>query len=140
MTVPFTIECDIHVRRLAHGAKERRCGELAPAAVVPAGRIPRVARLMALAIHFDDMIRTRRVKKYAELACLGHVSHARISQIASLVLLAPDIQEELLFLPAVQRGRAPVLLRHLLPIAASADWASQRRKWRELRRLVSRRS
>ena len=48
MTVPLTIECDIHVRRLAHGAVELRCGEAAPAAVVPAGQIPRVARLMGV--------------------------------------------------------------------------------------------
>lgn len=140
MSASLTIECDIHVRRLAHGAKELCTGEPALAVVVPAGRVPRIARLMALAIHFDALVRTQQVRNFTELARLGRVSHARISQIVRLVLLAPDIQEELLHLPAIQRGRAPVLLGQLLPIAAAADWASQRRKWRELRRLISRRA
>lgn len=137
MTAALTIECDIHVRRRAHGAKDLCSGEPAPAAVVPAGRVPRVMRLMALAIHFDDQIRAQRVKNYAELARLGQVTRSRVSQIMSLVLLAPDIQEEILFLPAVQRGRAPLSLRRLLPIATIPDWPGQRREWRHFRRRLS---
>jgi hypothetical protein len=91
---------------------------------------------MALALRFDGLIRSGEVKNHAELARLGHVTRARISQIMSLVLLAPDIQEELLFL----RGRAPILLCHLWPIAANPDWASQRRQWRVLRRLAASRA
>lgn len=137
MTASLTIEYDIQVRRLAHGAKDLRCGPPVPVTLLAAGRVPRVARLMALAIHFEELVRTRQVESYAELARLGHVTHARISQIVSLVLLAPEIQEEVLHLPAVERGRAPLLLCHLRPIAATADWVSQRRKWRELRRLTA---
>jgi hypothetical protein len=93
---------------------------------------------MALAIRFDGLVGTGRVKNYAELARLGRVSRARISQIMSLVLLAPDIQEELLFLPAVETRRSPVLLSQLWPIAANPAWASQRRKWQHLRRQINR--
>src|SRR5262249_48284124 len=100
------------------------------------GRLPRVARLMALAIRFDGLVRTGQVKNYAELAHLGQVSRARISQIMSLLLLAPDIQEELLFLPVMETRRAPILLCQLLPIAAIPAWSSQRPKWRQLRRLA----
>jgi hypothetical protein len=50
----------------------------------------------------------------------------------NLLYLAPDIQEAPLFLPPVQRGRAPVLLADLQPVAALADWARQRRRWREV--------
>ena len=138
MTASLTIECDIHVRRLAHGAKDFCTGEPAPGAVVPVGRVPRVARLMALAIHFDNLVRTGRVKNYSELARVGQVTTARMSQIMGLVSLAPDIQEAVLFLPATERGRDAVLLSHLLPIAATADWSSQRKKWRVLRRLTTR--
>jgi hypothetical protein len=95
---------------------------------------------MALALRFDGLIRSGEVKNYAELARLGHVTRARISQIMSLLLLAPDIQGELLFLPAAQRGRASILLCHLWPIAANPDWASQRRQWRVLRRLAASRA
>jgi len=52
---------------------------------------------MALAIRFDDLIRRGEVRDYADLARLGHVSRARITQIMNLLNLAPDIQERLLF-------------------------------------------
>ena len=69
---------------------------------------------------------------HAELADLGHVSRARISQIMNLLNLAPDIQEELLFLPRTERGRDPIHLRQLQPIAAIPDWKKQRLHWRLL--------
>ena len=50
----------------------------------------------------------------------------------SLLYLAPDIQETILFLPRVERGGDPVVLHELLPIAGAADWAKQRRLWRRL--------
>jgi len=43
-----------------------------------------------------------------------------------------DIQEALLYLSPIERGRAPVMLADLQPIAALADWARQRRRWRDL--------
>jgi hypothetical protein len=66
------------------------------------------------------------------LAALGHVSRARISQILSLINLAPDLQEALLFLPPTLRGRDAILLADLMPIAAAFDWRKQRRLWRRL--------
>jgi hypothetical protein len=58
---------------------------------------------------------------------LGHVTRARVSQIMSLLCLAPDIQEALLFLPLTPRGRDPIILADLMPIAAAFDWRKQRR-------------
>ena len=98
----------------------------------PPGRIPRVARLMALAIHLEDLVHRGQVKDYATLASVGHVSRARITQITNLTLLAPDIQEAILFLPRVQRGRDPIVERDLRPIVATADWQQQRKMWRQL--------
>jgi hypothetical protein len=46
--------------------------------------------------------------------------------------LAPDIQEEILFLRP-ERGRDLVHLRQVRPIAAVLDWGQQRRLWRKLR-------
>jgi hypothetical protein len=62
---------------------------------------------------------------------LGHVTRARVCQILNLLHLAPDIQEALLFLPPTRRGRDPLLLADLQPIAAF-DWRKQRRLWRKL--------
>ena len=69
-------------------------------------RIPRITRLMALAIKFQDMIDRGEVKEYADLARLGLVTRARITQIMNLLNLAPQIQEAL-----------------LLPNGSSDDWA-----------------
>jgi hypothetical protein len=131
MNTPLRVECPVHFRR--HGRGAARMLQLgAEAAPQQAPRLPRVARLMALAIRFDHLVRSGAVKDYATLAKLGQVSRARISQITNLLLLAPNIQEALLFLPPIERGRAPVILADLQPIAALADWAQQRRRWRAL--------
>jgi hypothetical protein len=99
---------------------------------LPAGRVPRVARLMALALRLDELVRTGQVASYSALAALGQVTRARICQIMNLLYLAPDIQEALLFLPPTQRGRDAIILADLQPIAAAFDWRKQRRLWRRL--------
>ena len=104
----------------------------ASASDVPAGRIPRLTRLMALAITMQQMIRDGQVRDYAELARLGQVSRARISQIMNLLNLAPQIQEAILFLPRVTKGRDPVREHHLRSIGAVLGWPEQRRLWDQL--------
>jgi len=98
----------------------------------PIGRVPRVARLMALAIRFDDLIRSGAVSTQAELAAVGHVTRARVTQIMNLLHLAPDLQEAILDMPLVRSGRDPLTEHDLRPIAAEAGWAEQRRLWRAL--------
>jgi hypothetical protein len=87
---------------------------------------------MALAIRFDQLIRDGEVADQAELARVGYVSRARLTQIMNLLNLAPDIQEEILYLPAVESGPDPVTERHLRPIAAVANWGRQRGMWRSV--------
>jgi hypothetical protein len=48
---------------------------------------------MALALRCDELVRSGQVKNFADLARLGHVSRARMSQIVSLLQLAPDNPE-----------------------------------------------
>jgi hypothetical protein len=91
------------------------------------GAVPRVARLMALALRFENLIRESRVADYSDLARLGHVSRARLTQIMNLLLLAPDIQEAILFMAPRRRGRDPIRLARLQPIALTWNWAKQRR-------------
>jgi len=69
------------------------------------------------------------VADYAELARLAHVSRARISQIMNLLLLAPDIQQAILFLPRTDGPHAPIRERHVRPICAVLDWRKQRGVW-----------
>lgn len=114
------------VRTISEAASESKSDD------VPPGRVPRLSRLLALAITMEQMIRVGEVRDYAELARLAQVSRARISQIMSLNGLAPDIQEAILFLPRTIRGRDPVRERHVRPLAAVLDWREQRRLWEEL--------
>jgi hypothetical protein len=96
---------------------------------LPNGKVPRVSRLMALAIRFEELVREGIVQDYAELARLGHVTRARISQVTALRFLAPDIQEALLFLPRTLKGRDPIRERMVRPIAGEPDWGRQRALW-----------
>jgi hypothetical protein len=131
MSESFTIECAMHFQRRGKGAsKELREGQAQE--VLPQGGVSRVARLMALAIRFERLVRTGQVASYADVARLGQVTRARISQIANLLHLAPEIQEELLFWRRPPRGRDPMHLARLQPIAAALDWKKQRRLWGEL--------
>jgi hypothetical protein len=88
---------------------------------------------MALALRFEQLVRSGAVRDYAELARLGQVSRARITQILSLLHLAPDLQEQILFLPRIQKGRDPIHLDHIQRLAAVLDWHTQRRRWNEMR-------
>jgi hypothetical protein len=112
-----------------HGNK-RLC-RLDTEIVAGVGRVPRLARLMALAIRFDGLLRTGAVTDQAELARLGQVSRARISQILNLLHLAPDIQEELLLL-RINQGREPLHLADLQPLCRQWAWRGQRRLWQGL--------
>ena len=99
---------------------------------LPQGRLPRITKMMALAIRFDHLINTGQVTDQAELARVGHVSRARLTQIMDLNLLAPEIQEEILDLPLVQGGNDKILERDLRPIAQNFLWSKQKSIWKRL--------
>ena len=98
----------------------------------PKGRLPRITRCMALAIYYEDFIRQGHVYDYAEIATLGHVTRARVTQIMNLRLLAPDLQERLLFLIRIVGGRDVLSLRQLQAIALESDWRKQRTNWTDV--------
>jgi len=121
------IESKVHFGRGRRNKKQLRTGEK-PRPV--RGRVPRVAKLMALAIRFEQLVRDGVVTDYAELARLGQVTRARMSQIMNLLNLAPDIQEAILFLPRVERGKDSVTERELRQIVRELNWRKQRKMWR----------
>jgi hypothetical protein len=106
-----------------HGA-----GRLKKTAALEPPRIPRITRLMALAIKFQGMVDRGDVRDYADLARLGCVTGARLTQIMNLLLLAPDLQERLLF------GTSPVSIseRIVRAVCTQVEWADQRRHFRGL--------
>ena len=59
----------------------------------------------------------------------GRVSRARVSQIMNLLLLAPDIQEEILFLPRTVKGVDLVTERGVQTVNAELSFVNQRHIW-----------
>jgi hypothetical protein len=75
--------CGFRRRRRRRGELPASQAEAVPE--VPVRRVPRIARLMALALRFEQLLQAGEISNYAELARLGHVSRARISQIMQLL-------------------------------------------------------
>jgi hypothetical protein len=115
----------------ARGNKGRRriVDKPPPTQVVPEGRVPRISKLVALALRFDELIRTGRCPTLAELAELTMVTQPRITQVMNLLHLAPDILEELLFLPRVLAGRDPIHEKMLRRVCTEVSFGRQRRLW-----------
>jgi hypothetical protein len=134
MITRSTIECDVEFLRYAKGRKTLVARADGDEPCRPTGRVPRLAKLMALALKFEKMVRDGVVADYAQLADIGRVTRARMSQIMALTHLAPDIMAALLFLPRVESGRDPIILAQLAPIAQLLDWRLQRRMWKQLER------
>ncbi|MGA3043634.1 MAG: recombinase family protein, partial [Bryobacteraceae bacterium] len=97
-------------------------------------RLPRITRLLALAVRFEGLLQEGTVRDYAELARLGGVSRARMTQIMSLRNLAPVIQERILELPAVSAAADAVNEHALREVAQRWDWREQMRMWEKLER------
>lgn len=112
--------------------KTDQCG-LPRVSQPPVGNLPRITKLMALAIRFDALVSSGEVQDYADLARLGYVTRARITQIMNLLNLSPDIQEALLFLPRTTIGRDMFREKELRSIARVPYWNRQRKMWAKLK-------
>jgi hypothetical protein len=98
----------------------------------PAPQLPRVTRLMALAIKLQGQEPEHAHMSYQEMARLGHVSPSRLTQIMNLLHLAPDIQEQLLWLEPVKRGRDRIHEHALRRLTGIYDWSLQREVFQKL--------
>ena len=126
MNTAFTITREFHTNRHRYGQQHLRPG---PVPETPRGKTPRISRLMALAIHCDELIRTGKVANQTELARYAQITRARLTQILTLLNLAPDIQEELLFLPRTTTGRGEIQELAVRRIAMELDWETQWPMW-----------
>ena len=113
--------------------RSRRNAPEAAETVPEAGRLPRVTRVLAVAIQFREMLRAGEVHDCADLARLGGVSRERISQILKLAWLAPDIQMEVLYFPPVSGVNFPIHERALRVISSHLGWEQQRELWANLK-------
>jgi hypothetical protein len=125
MTKGMTIKRAFVVGRGQSNLRQQR--EKTPGATT--GRIPRIARLMALAVHFDKLMHDGLVVDQAALARFAKISRARVTQIMNLNNLAPQIQHEILFCDRAIDGPSPVSERSIRPIVSKSDWAEQNDLW-----------
>jgi hypothetical protein len=91
-----------------------------------------VAKRLALAHHIAAQIDAGVYDDQADVARQHGLTRARLTQLMNLLLLAPDIQEEILALE-VPAGRQPLSERALRRLTESLLWADQRVMWRALR-------
>jgi hypothetical protein len=129
MNGPLTLSFDFKPQKIRSG----RAQPPPPPPGLPKGNVPRVAKLLALAHHFEELRRSGVVADYSDLARLGGVTRARMSQVMGLLNLAPDIQEEVLYLPLTTSGFDPITTRDLLPLSQQMPWSAQREAWEKLR-------
>ncbi|MCC6394005.1 MAG: hypothetical protein IT167_25635 [Bryobacterales bacterium] len=122
-------EDEIQLRR----TRRQGAGRPKKALTSAPARIPRIARLMALAIKFQEMVDRGEVRDYADLARLGYVTRARITQIMNLLNLAPDIQDELLSC-ASDTPSHWLTERHIRSISSALYWSDQRARFKAKRK------
>lgn len=125
------VERPIHFQREIDGRK-RIVREPVKIKPFEPGQIPRVSRLIALAIRFERMLQDRDARDQSSLAQMVNVTQPRMTQILNLLHLAPDIQEAVLFLPRTLRGNDPIHEKMLRPLTAEVNWHRQRYMWRSI--------
>jgi hypothetical protein len=72
------------------------------------------------------------VSDYTILAQLGRVSRSRVTQIMNLRNLAPDIQEQILFLKADTAERQGICEKSIRRLSSLFLWNEQRAHWNAL--------
>ena len=103
----------------------------------PLRRAPRIARLLALALKFEGLIHTGVIRDYAELARLGQMSRARVTQIMNLLNLSVDIQEEILDWTASSSGTESIRETTIRALSSEVSWSRQRELWKQGSRRAS---
>jgi hypothetical protein len=122
-----------HLFRVRNGRKTA-FSDKAPLRPEPVRRPARIARMLAQAHHLQAEVDCGKYLDRADLARQAGLTRARVTQLLDLMLLAPDIQEEILFLDAVD-GAEPVSERALRKVTRHMPWVEQRTAWAEIHYL-----
>ena len=111
--------------------RQGRCVELTntpptpPEPRAPVRRPAKVARALALAHHLQRLVDQGLVADRAALARKLGLTRARVTQLLDLLLLAPDIQESVLFMAC--EDHEPATERSIRSVASRIDWSKQRK-------------
>lgn len=126
-TVTRTVDFAVKGKRKRDRAQEQ-----------PKGRVPRISKLMALAIRYEQMLNAGIVQSRTELAELLHVSQPRMTQIMNLLHLAPKIQEEILMLTPRVSGKDELFERGLRGLVQLTSWDNQQSQFLQIARHLDR--
>lgn len=91
----------------------------------------RVARMLAFAHKLQEAIDNGEYIDRADAARKLGLTRARVSQLLDLLMLAPDIQEKILFMERVD-GVEPTSERALRDVIKQLNWQSQVDSWRKI--------
>ena len=97
-----------------------------------APHVPKITLLLVLGHHFEHLVRDGVVRNYSEIARQTGLTRARVTQIANLTMLAPEIQDEVLILGDSDGSSRKSHERELRWVVALADWREQRQLCRRL--------
>jgi hypothetical protein len=112
------------LHRVRNGHRKRFVGT-PPVVPAPVRRPARLAVMLALAHKIQQAIDRGAIRDRAEVARRLGLTRARVTQLLDLTLLAPDIQEQILDLQAID-GVEQIHERALRYLARQAGWAEQR--------------
>jgi len=91
---------------------------------------PRLRQSLILAHQLQSLFREGKASDYTQVAKWLNVTHARICQLLNLVLLAPEIQEEILL---SGEDEIDQLTEHRIQkIPMTVDWQKQKEMWKEI--------
>ena len=113
----------LHLVRKGHA---KRFVGTPPVAPEPARRPARLAVMLALAHKIQQAIDRGAVRDRAEVARRFGLTRARVTQLLDLRLLAPDIQEQVLFAESVD-GVEPLGEKAVRAVICSMNWGQQQR-------------
>jgi hypothetical protein len=88
--------------------------------------------MLALAHHLEEAIRAGKLRDRSDAARELGLSAARVTQVMDLLCLAPDIQEDVLFLDR-RHGAEPFTEAALRTVAGALPWTEQRERYQRLR-------
>jgi hypothetical protein len=97
---------------------------------IPIKKEPLLRQNLVLAYQIQELFEKEKAKNLEQVGQWLHMTHARISQIMNLLFLAPDIQEEILFL---DDEKVFQLTEHKIrKIPVEVKWTKQREMWNEI--------
>ncbi len=103
-----------------------------PNKVASSAKLPGIVRSLVLGHQLQRGLREGQAGSFKQMAQQLGMTHARVSQLLSLTLLAPDIQADILLAQDPEQIR--LTEQRVRQIAVEMDWGTQRHRWQSLRK------